>query len=145
MTYLPDTSVILRLNEPANPVFKIVEQCFEKLREDGEEIVLIPQVLIEFWVVATRPKSVNGQGLTVDEAEEEIQNLQQVFTMLAENEKIFDTWKTLVTKYKVSGKVAHDARIVAAMIVHGIDNILTLNPSDFKRYTEINAVSPLDL
>ncbi len=145
MAYLPDTSVILRLNEPGNPVVEIVGKCLEKLRIDRQELVIVPQILVEFWVVATRPKSVNGLGLTIDEAELEIENLQRVFPVLPETENIFATWKVLVTKYRVSGKVAHDTRIVAAMIVHGIENILTLNPDDFKRFTEINAVSPRDI
>lgn len=145
MAYLADTSLILRLNEPSNPVFGIVGHCLERLRQNEEELVIVPQVVVEFWVVATRPKSVNGLGLTVDEAEAEIEKVQRVFTVLPENEKIFDRWKMLVTKHKVSGKVAHDAHIVAAMIVHGIENLLTLNPNDFKRFAEINVVSPRDI
>jgi predicted nucleic acid-binding protein len=45
----------------------------------------------------------------------------------------------------VSGKPAHDARLVAAMIKHGIVHLLTFNDGDFKRYTEIVAESPLAL
>jgi len=145
MAYLPDTSVILRLNEPTNPLCKIVEQCLDKLGQNGEALVIVPQILVEFWVVATRPKSVNGLGLTIEEAEKELKNLQSIFTVLPENEQIFDEWKAIVTKYKVSGKVAHDARIVAAMTVHKIENILTLNPNDFKRFTEIKAIRPQDI
>ena len=145
MAYLPDTSVILRLNEPGNPLCKIVENCLDKLERDGKELIIVPQVLVEFWVVATRPKSVNGLGLTIEETERELENLQKIFTLLPENERIFDEWKASVTKHKVSGKVAHDARIVAAMTAHKIDNILTLNPNDFKRFTEIKAIRPQDI
>jgi hypothetical protein len=28
----------------------------------GDEIFLVPQVLVEFWSVATRPDEVNGHG-----------------------------------------------------------------------------------
>ena len=38
--------------------------------------------------------------------------------------------------------VVHDARLVAAMIVHGIPNLLTFNLPDFKRFTEITVISP---
>ncbi|MGH9946484.1 MAG: type II toxin-antitoxin system VapC family toxin [Pyrinomonadaceae bacterium] len=145
MAYLADTSVILRLNEPGNPILKLVEQSLAQLMEDGEEIVIVPQVMVEFWVVATRPKSVNGLGFTTDEAEKEIIDLQNVFTVLPENSQIFDEWKMLVAKYKVSGKVAHDARIVAAMNVHKIENILTLNPKDFRRFAEISVTIPRDI
>jgi predicted nucleic acid-binding protein len=109
MSYLPDTSVILRLNEPGNPLCKIVAECLDKISQSGEKLVLVPQILVEFWVVATRPKSVNGLGLTIEEAETELENLQKVFTILPEDEKIFEQWKRLVVKHKVSGKPTHDA------------------------------------
>ncbi len=145
MAYLSDTSVILRLSQPHHPLNSVVRQCLKKLEQDGEELVIVPQVLVEFWVVATRPTDVNGLGLSTAETEKELKNLQKFFTVLPENEKIFDEWKTLVTKHKVSGKPTHDTRIVAAMIVHKIENILTLNPNDFKRFTEINAIKPQDV
>ena len=47
--------------------------------------------------------------------------------------------------YGVSGTKVYDARIVAAMIVHGVRHILTLDGSDFGRYTEIVIVSPQNI
>lgn len=145
MSYLSDTSIVLRLAQPHLPIYQTVFQALAKLRRSGEEIIVVPQILVEFWVVATRPTNVNGLGMTTDDAEKELKNLQSIFTVLPENARIFDKWKTLVIKHKVSGKPAHDARIAAAMTVHKIANILTLNPNDFKRFTEIKAVRPQDI
>jgi len=36
----------------------------------------------------------------------------------------------------------HDARLAAAMLVHGIGHILTLNVADFSRYSGLTAVHP---
>ncbi len=36
----------------------------------------------------------------------------------------------------------HDARLAAAMKVHGIMHVLTLNTDDFARYSEVTAVHP---
>jgi predicted nucleic acid-binding protein len=47
-----------------------------------------------------------------------------------------------VKAYRVSGKNTHDARLVAAMHVHGIESILTFNGNDFGRYTGITAIDP---
>ncbi|MFN6495972.1 MAG: hypothetical protein RMX65_002850 [Nostoc sp. DedQUE01] len=44
-------------------------RAFVTLRKQNEKLCIIPQNLIEFWVVATRPLASNGLGLTVDEAE----------------------------------------------------------------------------
>jgi hypothetical protein len=53
----------------------------------------------------------------------------------------------LVVDHGVSGKQLydtrfHDARLVAAMIVHGITPLLTLDAGDFSRFPEITAVHP---
>ncbi len=143
--YLPDTNIVLRFVNKKDPLHQTIRQAVEKLEQNGEELVIVPQVLVEFWTVATRPTNVNGLGMTTDESEKELENLQKFFRLLPENRRIFETWKVLIVKYKVSGKVTHDTRIVAAMTVHKIDNILTLNPNDFKRFTEIRAVRPQDI
>jgi len=36
----------------------------------------------------------------------------------------------------------HDARLAAAMLVHGLNHILTLNQPDFARYTGLEVVHP---
>jgi predicted nucleic acid-binding protein len=40
-----------------------------------------------------------------------------------------------------SGVQVHDARLAAAMIVHHIRHILTLNETDFSRFTEVTVVN----
>lgn len=40
------------------------------------------------------------------------------------------------------GVQAHDARLVAAMVVHRIDQLLTFNIEDFTRYKEIQPLLP---
>jgi predicted nucleic acid-binding protein len=142
IVYLPDSNIVLRYVQPTNSLYQIVVDSIDKLQQNGEKIVLVPQVLVEFWVVATRPKEVNGFGMTTLEAQNELENLQRLFVVLPENEKIFNEWKAIVTKHKVSGKPSHDARIVAAMKTHKIDKILTLNPQDFKRFDEIISITP---
>jgi predicted nucleic acid-binding protein len=48
-------------------------------------------------------------------------------------------------RHDVKGVQVHDARLVAAMRIHGIDRILTYNPSDFRRYEGIAAIQPSDV
>ena len=54
-------------------------------------------------------------------------------------------WRRLVVTYAVSGKNVHDAKLVAAMNVHGVKSILTFNAKDFVRYSEITVVSPAEV
>ena len=39
-------------------------------------------------------------------------------------------------EYPTLGKQVHDANIVATMLAHGIDMLLTLNVDDFKRFED---------
>src|SRR5258707_66747 len=43
-------------------------------------------------------------------------------------------WKRLVTEHGVIGNQVYDARLVAAMTVHGVGRIVTFNAGDFIRY-----------
>ena len=71
----------------------------------------------------------------------EITAMSQVFKLLPEL-PIFDDWQKLATKYAVSGKSTHDARLVAVMSQQNIRSILTFNVRDFLRYDGISAVDP---
>jgi predicted nucleic acid-binding protein len=56
-----------------------------------------------------------------------------------------ERWLDLCSRYGVSGRSAHDARLVALMLAHGLTHLLTLNSADFARYAEITAVTPDDV
>jgi hypothetical protein len=56
---------------------------------------------------------------------------------------VYKTWRELVRDYGVIGVQVHDARLVAAMVVHCIPKLLTLIVRDFARYEGlIGAVHP---
>ena len=63
--------------------------------------------------------------------------LRRLFSCLPEPASIFEEWERLVTTHRVSGRNVHDARLVAAMKLHGIDRILTFNVTDFACYPRI--------
>ena len=142
MSYLVDTNVLLRLINSHNSQYAQAQNAINKVLQQDVELNIVPQNLFEFWVVATRPVNVNGLGLSVEEATQEMALLKQLFAIKASNPSILTVWEDLVIKYQVKGKQGHDARLVAAMITHEISHILTFNVEDFTRFSEIVAVSP---
>lgn len=112
------------------------------LRQRGEDYYLTSQNLIEFWRTCTRPIDRNGLGMTIAQAEAELTRLENLFPILPDTPEIYPEWRRLVVTYNVMGVNVHDARLVAAMLVHGLTHILTFNTSDFARYSEITAVHP---
>lgn len=58
---------------------------------------------------------------------------------------IYPQWRKLVVAHSVLGVRVHDARIVAAMKVHGVKDIVTFNVDDYVRYPSIRVLHPTDL
>ena len=92
--------------------------------------------------MATRPLEQNGLGMTPAAAAGELARIKSMFEFLPETPAIYPIWESLVIQHNVSGKPAHDARLVAAMRVHGVKRILTFNEKDFARFVEIEALHP---
>jgi predicted nucleic acid-binding protein len=115
------------------------------LLRNPETVSVVPQTLIEFWAVATRPQINNGLRLSVVETAQQIAYFKSLFTLLPDTGDIFEEWERLVAQHQVLGKQAHDARLVAAMRVHNLTHLLTFNTADFKRFSFITAVNPQDM
>jgi len=142
--YLVDTNVLLRgavRTAARNPA---ATHAIAILLAQGDELLLAPQVLTEFWSVATRPVDVNGFGWSVDVVRTEIDKLLDQFPLMPETPAVFDEWLHLVTKHRVIGKQVYDARLAAFVRTHQIARLLTFNTSDFGSYG-ITVVSPEDV
>jgi predicted nucleic acid-binding protein len=145
MTTLLDTHILTRSAQPHHPMHQPAVDAVALLRQGGEALYLAPQNLYEFWVVATRPPGENGLGWAINQAQSELSQLETMFAVVGESPVTLPEWERLVVQYQVMGKNAHDAQLVAAMIIHGINRILTFTVSDFQRYREITAISPESL
>lgn len=139
MAVLLDTNVLLRLVQPHHPSAPLALRALQTLRTNNEMLHITQQNIVEFWAVATRPIAANGLGFSPEQAAAEIDALRRLFLLLPEL-PLQEAWERLVVDHRVSGKNAHDARMVAAMVVHGIENILTFNAQDFIRYGEIRVL-----
>lgn len=142
MSYLVDTNVLLRSVQPLHPMHKDAVAATLTLKGRGEKLCIIPQNLIEFWAVATRPVSANGLELSVADAAKELKRLKRFFTFRRDAPAIYTKWEKLVVQHQVTGKPSHDARLVAAMLTHKLTHILIFNTVDFKRFSGITAVDP---
>jgi hypothetical protein len=94
------------------------------------------------FAVATRPVNNNGLGLTPSQAHRVTSRIEEVCTVFRDPPELYDEWRRLIVAHSVSGKNSHDARLVAAMTVHSITQILTFNPRDFSRYIGITVLLP---
>lgn len=137
-----DTNILLRSAEPAHPTHQQSVNAVKSLLANGDRVCLIPQNLIEFWNVATRPVDKNGFGWSPAKTDVEISRLESLLTVLPDSQAIYREWRKIVLKNSLPGKQVHDARIVAAMNAHQINKLLTFNFKDFKRFKHITLLDP---
>jgi len=117
-----------------------VDTALARLAGEGTILDYTPQNIAELWNTMTRPIARNGLGLTAEEADREVRAIESGMNLLPDSEAVYREWRRIVVQYGVSGVQVHDARLVAAMYVHGVSHILTFNVTDFSRFTGITAV-----
>jgi predicted nucleic acid-binding protein len=142
---LVDTNVLVRLRDADDPRHLACVEALQRLQIGAHELCICAQVMIEYWVVVTRPREVNGLNLSPAEAQIDLQELDQLLVCLPEPSDMAPRWRDLATQYGVRGRQAHDARLAALMLAHGVTNLLTLNAADFTRYVGITCLGPQDV
>jgi predicted nucleic acid-binding protein len=142
MRILLDTNVLLRSVEQRHAQHRASVDALDLLRQRGHDLLLAPQVLYEFWSVATRPIEQNGLGMSSSDAHAQITVARRLFRLLRDERAIYSIWEQLVSSHSVRGKQAHDARLAAAMQRHSVAHLLTYNADDFKRYAFLQVLTP---
>lgn len=136
---LVDTNVFLRLLNKADPAYQRARAAIDKLLDEGYQLCITPQIIAEFWNVATRPQNANGLGWDTLRTTREVFRLLDTFEVLYKGDDVigFTLWLTLLILYGVQGKQVHDARLVATMLAYDVEHLLTFNTQDFSRYAHL--------
>ena len=127
MAVLVDTNILVRLANTADSNNAIADRAIMLLHRCSETVHITAQNLVEFRNVATRPKIVNGLGMSNSDTEAKAAEFEAGFPLLEETPALFLAWKSLVGAAGVIGKQVHDARLVAVCHVHKVTHVLTFN------------------
>jgi predicted nucleic acid-binding protein len=139
---LVDTNILLRMTRRSDPQHQLVDTALSRLASQRTILHYTHQNIAELWNAMTRPVVRNGLGLTVAEADREVRAIEAGMTLLADSEAVYREWRRIVVQHGVLGVQVHDARLAAAMYVHAVGQILTLNVSDFIRFSGLSALHP---
>ena len=145
MRIMLDSNILIRWLESIDPLQPLVDRAVDYLLRSGALPCYTSQNLGEFWNVLTRPLDLNGFGLTPQEADRRARMIEDQIPLLPGIPAVHTEWRRLLVAHNISGVQVHDARIAAAMRVHGIPRILTLNPRDFVRFPFVEAIHPAQL
>jgi len=142
---LLDSNILLRWLEPEAHDQRVVAAALDRLQLSNAGPCYTSQNLGEFWNTLTRPANRNGYGLSPAEANRRAIAIESRITLLPDTPDVHIEWRKLLVAHGISGVQVHDARLAAAMHVHGVERILTFNTRDFARFTGIEAIHPADL
>lgn len=131
-----DTNVLLTATDEARHEHEHAVAALNMWPASGMVLYTSGQILREYLVVATRPIDTNGLGLARPDAIANVRALRARLSLLAEDAKVSDLLLELLDGVECAGKQIHDANVVATMLVHGIDTIITINTRDFARFRD---------
>jgi predicted nucleic acid-binding protein len=135
-----DTNVLVAATDESRPFHAVARKLIARGHAAGLHGATSGQVVREYLVVATRPLSANGLGLSPADALQNIEKMTRRLQFCEESESVSLRLRSLVGAREHTGKAIHDANIVATLMEHGIDLLATENPEDFSGYPEIGMV-----
>lgn len=129
-----DTNVLLAATDEAREDHEDAIAAINLWPASGVVLYTSGQILREYLAVATRPVDRNGLGMGQPDAVANVRALRTRLNLLAEDVKVSERLLELLETIECAGKQVHDANVVATMLVHGIDTVVTRNVDDFARF-----------
>lgn len=141
-----DTCVLLRTRDIRSPLHAVAKLALQQIADSNVRGFVAPQILAEYWAVATRPADQRGGlGLSPDAVRDDIRYFMELYAMAREPLNLFDVWLDLLSTYGVSGKAVWDARLAAVMKVNRIEYLITFDTADFERFSFLKPVLPQNM
>ncbi len=138
-----DTNVFLSATDQGRAEHRQAMLILNDWASRGTALYASGQIVREYLSVATRPADRNGLGLTQAAALANIRALRARTSLLAEDVNVADRLLNVLDEVPCSGKQVHDASVVATMLVHGVESLITLNVADFSRFEQHIMLIPL--
>lgn len=137
-----DTNVLLRALLTDMDSHSASDALLKRMLHEEAELWINGQVIREFIVQATHPKTLKTP-LTMAQVIDEINKIKPIFQMADETQAVRDKLLDLLAEHPTQGKHVHDVNLVATMLTNGIEVLLTINTDDFKNFAnQIELISP---
>lgn len=138
-----DTNILLAATDYTRAEHVLAVEALDVWLASGLVLYTSGQLLREYLAVATRPTERDGLGMGQSDAVADVSALRSRLRFLTEDARAADRLTLLLGAVTRTGAQVHDANIVAAMLVHGIDTVVTSNVDDFRRFDAHVEVTPL--
>lgn len=138
-----DTNILLRFNIVEMPEHAQVRLAVERLIRDDYQLWISRQIIREFSAVLTRPQTFMNP-LATTEVAARVRTLLPLFNVADETASVTEHLMRLMETIPLGGKQIHDANIAATMQTYAIPQLLTLNPVDFVRFSNLITILTLE-
>ncbi|MGI9188847.1 MAG: type II toxin-antitoxin system VapC family toxin [Longimicrobiaceae bacterium] len=139
-----DTNVLVYAAVAAAPAHATARGALEDRRAAGAELWISRQILREYVAVLTRPQTfLSPVQMTAVVAD--VRSFERQFRVADDTGAVTAELLQLLEEVPAGGKQIHDANIVATMIVHEIDSLLTANAADFARFRPRIAIATVEV
>ena len=139
-----DTNVLVYAVSLSAPLHQRAVEEIRRRYVSKQDLWLSRQVLREYLVTLSRPQTYSNPK-PLRELAGDVRYFRSHFLVADENPAVTEKLLELIEQTETSGKQIHDANIVATMLVHGVNELLTNNPGDFARYSGVIRVTPLEV
>ena len=129
-----DTNVLVYARFKTAPYHHIARDTLQIAAGESDTLKISRQVIREYLAVVTRPQPWSEQ-IPSRQASDDVIRFLQTFEILEDGPQVTDTLIQLCRETPIGGRQIHDANIVATMLAHGENRLLTFNTSDFQRFT----------
>ncbi|MGH6919593.1 MAG: type II toxin-antitoxin system VapC family toxin [Geminicoccaceae bacterium] len=128
-----DTNILIYATRPSSSFHERAKSALAAADASEPRKAVSRQVLREYLAVVTRPSG-GSEALSMTEALADVAAFAADFEVLEDGPEVARRLVELCRTVRLAGRQVHDASIVATMLAHGEDRLLTLNRSDFQRF-----------
>ena len=138
-----DTNILVYAHRTDSPWNQAAHGCVRGLAERRSSWAIPWPCVYEFFSIVTHPR-IYAPPSTTEQAIEQLDAWLEApgLTLLAEEGAHWPTLKSQLLRGKVSGPLAHDARIAALCLAHGVSELWSAD-RDFGRFGELRTKNPL--
>ncbi len=131
-----DTNVLVNAMAEEAPARSIARSRLERANENFEPLRISRQILREYLAVVTRPQS-GLDAVSRLAALNDVSRFASEFEILEDGPTVTATLIALCREIPTGGRQIHDANIVATMLAHGENRLMTFNVADFRRFDDL--------
>ena len=137
-----DTNILIYARVVQSPWHGIAVAKLQDLAAAGHPLWISRQILREYQAAMSRPGTLTVP-VPMTTLVSDARSLETRFLVAEDGPGVTSQLLTLLGSIPCAGKQVYDANIVATMLVHGIQRLLTHNVADFLRFAAYITVIPL--